>query len=386
MQRRFLWRRKLILLFAILFLVSGIVFATRGGGGPKDRESLRAEFSLALTECFKTADMEKCLAPFVSRYLDTFSAKEVLAELNAIQGVDPAVRNSCHPVVHVIGREVYKREGNIPDSFARCDQTCHSGCYHGAMERFLRGEAVYADKEGDHVTGKEVMEKVKTACPSSEPLNLRFQCLHGLGHAVLFFWDYNLVESLKVCELVGDAWGIESCHGGAFMENITASEKDKRYLSSTDYHFPCSALDSKYKNTCYAMQTSRMLEMGLNKEGIAEECKKAGEWRAMCMQSLGRDISNDARTISPSVASSVCTTLLGADREACIRGVTYALSDNTWDGTYAFPFCESFSQSSDQQYCYQVTRSYLRDTLVQPESVVERGCAMFVPSSRFCRF
>src|SRR3989338_2466510 len=340
----------------------------------------------AIDGCFGDADFEKCLAGFIEPYISANGTLAALKEINTLQQSDSRIRSSCHPIVHVIGRETFQQQGDIPKSFAACDQTCHSGCYHGAMERFLRGESVYSDpaEERSHISETEVKQKIQMACQNDQQANLRFQCLHGLGHAVVFFLGYDLVKSLQYCDILSSPWDRQSCWGGAIMENITAADKSKRYLSATDYHFPCTALDDKYKNDCYVMQTSRMLEMGLSWDGIAAECKKAGLYRIACMQSMGRDASNNSRVEKPEAAARICEKTEGSDREACVRGVAYALADNTWDGTYVMPFCDSFLNVSDQSYCFRMTRNYMMGSLVRTEAFVDQNCKTFVPNSDLC--
>ena len=170
------------------------------------------------------------------------------------------------------------------------------------------------------------------------------------------------------------------------MENITASDKSKRFLSKTDEHFPCSVVDEKYKNECYVMQTSRMFEMGLSVNQVIEECKKAGGQRLRCMQSLGRDKSNDARAGDPAEVSKICASLEAeSDKNSCIVGTSYALADNTWDGRYVFPFCESLEKDEEKRYCYNITVNYLKTSLVVSKNKVLDDCKTFVPASPICR-
>ena len=197
--------------------------------------------------------------------------------------------------------------------------------------------------------------------------------------------SYNLFKSLSWCVHLKTSWDQSSCWGGAFMENITASDKSKRFLSKTDYHFPCSVVEERYKNDCYVMQTSRMFEMGLSANQVIEECKKAGSYRLRCMQSLGRDKSNDARAGSHAEVSKICISLnIESDKNSCVTGVSYALADNTWDGRYVFPFCESFEKDGDKEYCYKVSVNYLKTSLVVEKSKVLEGCSSFVPASKIC--
>jgi hypothetical protein len=48
-----------------------------------------------------------------------------------------------------------------------------------------------------------------------------------------------------------------------------------------------------------------------------------------------------------------------------MRGVVYALIDNTWDGRYALPFCAELSQENDRNACFQTSAHYLKSIFVE---------------------
>lgn len=207
--------------------------------------------------------------------------------IERFEAEDSELRRDCHPVVHAIGRETYRIKGNIHDSFLACDQTCHSGCYHGSVERFLRGDDIYAQID-KHPSTAELKQKASIACDPKVPYRYRFQCLHGLGHALMFFSRYQLSQSLTVCDVLPEDWSRNSCYGGVFMENVFNATRESRDLSPTDYHYPCNKLNAKYRSECYVMQTSRMTEMGLSTEAIFKECAQYLSQPARCVELAAR--------------------------------------------------------------------------------------------------
>jgi hypothetical protein len=100
------------------------------------------------------------------------------------------------------------------------------------------------------------------------------------------------------------------------------------------------------------MQISRMVEMGLSAPAVFAQCEKAGDYRTPCVQSAGRDLSNFVRVGDALGTARTCELASGDDRPACVRGVVYALIDNTWDGRYALPFCAALIQAGDQESCF----------------------------------
>jgi hypothetical protein len=340
--------------------------------------------SLAATkDCLKEPRSTECLDNLFREALKNHATADVLQLIERFEAEDPELRRDCHPVVHAIGRETFRLKGNIHDSFSACDQTCHSGCYHGSVERFLLGDDIYSESY-KHPSQAELKQKTTAACDSNTPLRLRYQCLHGLGHAILFFAAYQLQSSLEVCDALGDDWSRSSCYGGVFMENVSNATNEKKNFSPTDYHAPCNQLADQYRRECYIMQTSRMMEMGLSTERMLQECAKAGAYRVPCTQSIGRDLSNEARMGQTRSVAQKCELAQDDNRLACMRGAVYALVDNTWDGRYAMPFCAAFGNNSDSEDCFKMSIQYLRTVFEKPIEDIARDCSRHAANSPRC--
>ena len=337
----------------------------------------------AIKACLKEAGSAECLDLLFREPLKTHSTLEALQYVDRLETTDAELRRDCHPVVHAIGRETYLRKGSIHDSFAACDQTCHSGCYHGSVERFLRGDALYA-RSGEHPSQWELRQKASAACDPRAPLRLHYQCLHGLGHAIMFFAAYNLANALDVCDALEDDWSQNSCYGGVFMENVVNGTNEQGNFSLTDFHVPCNRVDVKYRRECYGMQTSRMTQMGLSTERVFEECARAGEFGELCAQSVGRDLSNGSRLGDNRGAARKCELATGDVRRACVRGVVYALADNTWDGRYALPFCAALGSAADQANCFRDSQLYLSANFELSPRDFARECSRYAPASERC--
>jgi hypothetical protein len=337
----------------------------------------------AIKSCLKGAGSAECLDNLFRQTLKNHTTIELLQLIERLETDDAELRRDCHPVVHAIGRETFRLKGNIHDSFSACDQTCHSGCYHGSVERFIRGDDVYA-QTGKHPSQAELKQKANAACDPHAPLRLRYQCLHGLGHALMFFSGYDLDRALEACDALADDWNRSSCYGGVFMENVVNATNEKKNFSATDYHYPCNRVAAKYRRECYLMQSSRMVEMGLSLPRLFDECDKAGEYRAACALSVGRDLSNEARVGETQSTAHKCELAEGENRLACVRGVIYALIDNTWDGRYAMPFCAALDRSGDQESCFKDSIDYLRTIFEKSAEEIRNDCLRLAENSRRC--
>ena len=337
----------------------------------------------AIKSCNNQPNSPECLDKLFREALKKHTTLEALQLIQRYEKEDADLRRDCHPVVHAIGRETYRIKGTIHESFSACDQTCHSGCYHGSVERFLRGEDIYAQADR-HPSAAELKQKAALACDPKLADRYRFQCLHGLGHALLFFNRYQLASTLDACDALPNDWSRSACYGGVFMENVSSATPELRDLSPTDYHYPCDKLAAKYRSDCYVMQTSRMSEMGLTTERIFQECEKSGEYRFQCAVSAGRDLSNYVRLGQIQPTAQKCQAAGGDSKRACIQGVVYALIDNTWNGRYAMPFCAAFADGSDRSNCYSESISYLKGTFEKSAAEIAKECRQYASPSERC--
>ncbi len=96
---------------------------------------------------------------------------------------------SCHLPAHTLGNFSYEIYGE--KAFQACTAACQSGCYHGAAEAYFK----------DHGT-TNISENLNTICSSELNPFLSNQCIHGLGHGLMAWNDYQLFDSLKSCDLL----------------------------------------------------------------------------------------------------------------------------------------------------------------------------------------
>lgn len=369
------------ILFGLFYWLCSAAMAQEPGISPAASQSALPSLA-AIKTCNAAANSAECLDRLFRAALAKHTTLETLQAIQRYEKEDAELRRDCHPVVHAIGRETFRIKGPIHESFNACDQTCHSGCYHGAVERFLRGEDIYA-QAAKHPSAAELKQKAAAACDPNLADRYRFQCLHGLGHALLYFNRYQLVSTLEACDALPNGWSQSSCYGGVFMENISNATPELRDLSATDYHYPCNQIPAKYRGDCYVMQTSRMSEMGLGTEKIFQECAKSGEHRFQCGLSAGRDLSNYVRLGQIESTAQKCQAAGGEAKRACVQGVVYALIDNTWDGRYAMPFCAALGNEQDQSECYRESLGYLKGTFGKSPTELAKDCQRHArPASR----
>ena len=230
----------------------------------------------------------------------------------------------CHQEAHKLGRASYEVSGK--DAFKEGDSSCHSGFYHGAMEAFLR----------DRGTGN-LAASIQEVCNAFKTSFSRFECLHGVGHGLLAYEDYDLPRTLNECQQLGDQFSISSCYGGMFMENIVTAQgwgatadHATNWVKRDDPQFPCNAVEKNPQALyqCYLMQTSWMLTISkYDFAWAAKQCILApSDMVDVCYQSLGRDAAGYTLR-EPEKILALCDDVPAAHRYRCIVGAVNVIID-----------------------------------------------------------
>lgn len=300
-----------------------------------------------LSECQQaSAKDSQCYAKYYATLAYNKGNSSAFTDMEAAYKTDEFVKSQCHQLAHVVGRTSFEKTNSLEKAYADGNNFCWSGFYHGAIEQAtkrLGAERIKTD-------AKSICQAFATKQQYS--FN-HFNCVHGLGHGLMAVSEYNLPDALKLCDNLNDSWEDASCFGGVFMENVmVASRGDgtSAYFKAKEPLYPCTYVGETYKEQCYLMQTSYVLQHnGYDFAKTFDECAKADAgYSNTCFRSLGRDASGStgsdvARTVANCRAgqndsdagtkSAIYNCMLGADRDF----VSYFHSDQQ-----ANQLCEAF--------------------------------------------
>lgn len=320
------------------------------------------EFSKLNMQTFESEDE-------IRKYLKIFGTEKFRDKLISDSG--GGSKFDCHQQAHKLGRMSYEIF-NVK-AFQTMDTSCHSGLIHGAMEAFLKEKGT-ADLASD----------IKSLCDSADSAFGRFECLHGVGHGVMAYDDYDMPKALDSCKKLADDYSRESCFGGVFMENIIVSEGNgvvpahqTKWVSSDPY-FPCSGVDQeeRVQFQCYLMQTSRMLDMfGYDFKRVTEACEVAPDKvRSTCFQSMGRDASGQTLR-DPLKTDSICKLAPKEYYQTCIRGALYVFIEFWGDNMTKEPhgLCKALNES-DKSYCYSLLGGRLPEIFGKSSQKIREIC------------
>lgn len=341
-----------------------------------------------LERCIKEKNQMPCFETLFKLYLQTHSTQNSLTEIESLRAEFPKVETKCHDIVHAIGRQSFVKEKSVEKAFLGCDKTCAAGCYHGVIEGFLRKTPDQGSNAiEDHISLEELESKINIVCSPDAPLPIKMQCYHGLGHAILFFLNYDLPKGIDFCMRIPNDLNRRSCLDAVFMQNV-AGGTPSSYVSSTDYHYPCNVVADEYKESCYRNQPLRMRNMGLSYEKIAQECEHAGKYYDTCMEGLGTNISTEVRLGRINDVVEFCMTQpKNAGKYSCMLGVLRMLINNSWNGKYAYPFCKLLPQQQQtplRQLCYHLSQEHMRDMKYQSVEAAKEDCNKYSEGDPLC--
>ena len=349
--------KRLDFLLIILFTLTGIYFGIFIYSLRSEEQSIEITSYIASQTrlCYQSKASGQCYRDLAVNLLDKYKLPEILNELAKDVTQTGSVKlSACHNITHYLGREAYKRSNNIQQTFKQCNQICLTGCFHGVVEEHLAEKNLSI--EDDNALEKEI----QTLCGKEEDYDnfIKFQeCLHGLGHGLMFLTENDLPRVLRLCESLSTQDEILNCQNGAFMENAHSnSEHPSKYIKEDDPNFPCSILDKKYLNNCYIYQSHRLVSIGKNDwKKIFQLCYTfPKDYWYQCFRSLG--------TFQPTISSDVevmkanCALITDPDhRNICIGGVaeifSHYLSSSNVDFSKTIKFC-SIVDLENKGYCY----------------------------------
>ena len=294
-----------------------------------------------------------CLEDFFSKYLQHTNVKETLQRLEFLAQSSSDLGTECHVVAHALGRQVLIAQGTIEKAFNECSEECSRGCYHGAVEKFFWREGY--SKVGDiHDLNREKLKtKIIEACKSAPSGEIEGECWHGVGHGLMLMLDYNLKPALSLCDSYEQEELRKSCYSGVFMENVlgVGTAKEKKFLKTSDWNFPCNDIEDKYREDCYAYQVIWMEINGLSPEEVIKECQKAGNYTLACIGSLGGNLGDFLDNNAKDMAE-VCDSISAAElKRTCMRGAMATLLELKTGADAASKFCSAFKIKEDKDYC-----------------------------------
>lgn len=218
-------------------------------------EYIRSQMNI----CHKNG-LDSCYKQVSDLFNTQFEYRSILQAFENTENY-PEVFSRCHQVVHFIGQYAYKTNPDVRSLYQNGSSVCWGGFYHGVMEAYFTNNT-YSDRE-------QFILDIKNICGSESDYSARrlfAECLHGIGHAMMFVSNHDLLQALRWCDALTDIQSIRTCYGGVFMENSSSSTRTdsghiSNFIKDSDPLFPCNILEEKYLETCYQYQSSHFSQL-----------------------------------------------------------------------------------------------------------------------------
>ena len=319
-----------------------------------------------MEECRGQAD-SACYKNIAHLFATEYKMRDVLQVFEKNEQ-EPTFFQKCHTTLHFLGQEEYKMTKNVAKSLSEGTPVCFAGFFHGVLEEYLT--------DNNLLYNNSKLEKVlPTLCSASDNFTLKKnynECLHGLGHALMFATDGELPQSLKLCDALQSDGDRSWCYSGSFMENSTSStNKDhpSKYLKKDDPFYPCNILGKQYLNMCYTLQSFYFAEISkYNWKDNEKLCKKVPpDYQAGCFNAIGQNQVGFTQDLD--LMKNNCYLMSNReDKDNCIYGVVGGLGERFDDGWQkVLTFCkETITNKEDRNKCLIRARDMSRDWTFDP--------------------
>lgn len=320
--------------------------------------------------CFDTQGRDDCYKDLASVLMRQFNLKDILNSF-AKNETSQEVFSRCHEETHYLSRIEYQKVGSIAKVYEQCDSTCHGGCYHGAVEQYLKNKNISLANLNSESVIKVIIQMCGRKQDYSKSL-IYFECIHGIGHASMYVTNMGLLTSLKVCDLFSDQAEREACYGGVFMENSsssTNSDHPGKFIKADNPMYPCDILDKQYLSLCYRYQSSYFASYSKwDWTKVGSLCAQVPQaYQNGCFETIGTNQVGFVQDVS--LMKKNCSLAAGEEKfkSSCIQGIVIALA-----GRYVnqenrlLEFCESVDEANKKS-CYQQIGLSISSWYQQPE-------------------
>ncbi len=302
-------------------------------------------------------------------------AYEALAQATAksylAHGVD------THLLGHIVGDILFKQMGI--EGIKYCTSDLRNACSHSIVVGLLLQD------------GEGALIKAVSVCRDAPGGSGAYtMCVHGLGHGVLAYVDYDMKRAVKMCEKTAPVIGVGveyvQCVGGVTMEMMAGiNDRDAwllqapNYLKKDDPLSPCnmSFMSEQVRPICYTYLTPHLFELaGANLQkpdpvyfakafSFCSKLKEHDKNRGFCYGGFGKEfvvLANERNiqsieNLNNEQLKKIYDWCVMADaQDGMIACVGNALQSLYWGGenspAVSIKFCSLVNVSKDQSACF----------------------------------
>lgn len=244
----------------------------------------------------------------------------------------------CHEIAHHLGMWLYDYVGNVDEALLEAKMVCGGAIYHGVIQNYFMTEH-FLNKDPSEINFENLCPKIEEHYYSID----RWQCLHGLGHGLASFYDYDVFAAVKICEKFDPGWEQISCSKGVFMQNVVYNlENDGGSFDESDKFFPCNKVEEKWAPACYHYHPTYILKQnGWEVFSSFRDCDKLDEELIKyCYHGMGRQLSRNVQGDIEN-AKAFCSSGQKIEYHTdCLRGMVMTIVNFNTNPESGFNFCK----------------------------------------------
>ncbi len=239
-----------------------------GQVGPKTRTALRLASLTQICTPESKPSRQACLEQYYAEFAKTAGTARALALISGQVKREEHFGVRCHAVMHEIGHRAAHEYGSLGSAFFQGSDLCQNGYYHGVVEELLRNRSVAS------VSPAELRGFCANATYYSSSTLATLNCVHGIGHALIYMTGDNLPESLLRCGDMATDEHRSQCATGAFMQHWFAEElRGEREGSAVDLSQTCIYMLGD-QESCWLVKSAKEISQSENgKERAGGYCR-----------------------------------------------------------------------------------------------------------------
>lgn len=316
--------RKLIFYLSISLLV-GAFFVWENNKlnlQSKTPEEINNYIIAKMTNCHQNDNSDKCYKINAEDFINQFKLSEIMAVFYQNEKT-PEFFSKCHLTAHYLGQIAYKRYRGVAAVFSEANHACLGGLYHGAVEGYFIAQNITDIKDN------KIKQQIKNVCGTAKDYDdpQKFtECNHGLGHAMMYLTENDLLEALDLCDALSSFNEQGLCYTGALMANadsFKSTDHPTKYIKEDDLLYPCPILKKHHQGQCYTYGVLSRFQNDIPK-AISICLKVPAEFQSSCFETFGRD--RTMLSADPEELKSQCYQIKkGEFIKNCIAGTSYNL-------------------------------------------------------------
>lgn len=374
-------------LFAILLLLAiSIDFLVERHFYPADLLK-RAEHIVEI--CKREGYAPTCYEREVPGLMDEgLSMEDAIYVMRQVLSLDPSYRY-CHTIAHKIaGKEVTKDSTRWKEVALRAPlDICSYGFMHGAFQERFRAETLPPNApvaEAVSLFDGVCLDRSWSERTEGEQTN----CVHALGHLILYVTNADLHRSVAICDVLANAeWNDmrRSCFEGVFMQMYQPLEPEDFALiegvapqTLQERDSICSGFTGRPKAAC--MKESWPLEpQTLRTPGaLASFCERVGDGSAeeteYCVSALAY-ITAARFQFDPDLFGDFCEQVPNWGGHCLAYGAPRFLEIYWKDISPSLSLCARAASAGAGDLCYSLLSWYSTRTFVPGSQEAEALCA-----------